>query len=88
MERLKKRETERYGENLLTDKKIQQNSKAFLEWANQYENPKFDGRILKVHNNWIGLLDCKTLMIDGKTELNVNVEKVMIEIKNYWQQRV
>lgn len=88
MERLKKRETERYGENILTNKKIQQNSKAFLEWADKYENPNFDGRTLKVHNDWIELLDCKTLMIDGKTELNINVEKVMIEIKNYWQQRV
>tara|TARA_R100001369_G_scaffold90332_1_gene129200 strand:- start:166 stop:720 length:555 start_codon:yes stop_codon:yes gene_type:complete len=88
MERLKKRETERYGEKLLTDKKTQLNSKAFLEWADQYENPNFDGRTLKVHNAWIELLNCKTLMIDGKTELNDNVEKVMMEIKNYWQHRV
>jgi adenylate kinase family enzyme len=86
MERLKKRETKRYGENLLNNKKIQQNSKAFLEWADQYENPNFDGRTLKVHNTWIELLNCKTLMIDGKKELNYNVKKVMLEIKNYWQQ--
>ncbi len=31
MKRLKKREVERYGGKLLTDKNIQQNSKAFLE---------------------------------------------------------
>ncbi|WP_106793358.1 AAA family ATPase [Aquimarina sp. Aq78] len=81
MERLKIRETERYGEKLQTDKKIQQNSKAFLEWANQYENPNFDGRSLKVHNNWIEMLDCKILRLNGEVELNYNVEKVLTEIK-------
>ena len=88
MERLKKREAERYGEKLLTDKKIQQNSKAFLEWADQYENPNFDGRSLKVHLNWIELLDCKVLKLNGAAELKNNAEIVLTEIKNYWQQRV
>ena len=88
IERLKKREIERYGEKLMTDKKTQQNSKAFLEWANQYENPNFDGRSLKVHNEWIELLDCKVLRLKGETELNNNMEIVLTEIKNYRQQRV
>lgn len=82
MERLKKRETARYGEKLLTDKKIQQHSRAFLTWADQYENPSFDGRSLKLHNHWIGLLDCKVLRLNGEDELNANVEKVLTEIKN------
>lgn len=81
MERLKKREVERYGEKLLTDQKIQRNSKAFLAWANQYENQNFDGRTLKVHNDWIELLTCKVLRLNGKTELNKNMESVLNEIK-------
>ncbi|WP_299216672.1 AAA family ATPase [uncultured Aquimarina sp.] len=86
MIRLEKRETERYGEKLLTDKKIQGNSKAFLEWANQYENPNFDGRSLRIHNDWIKLLDCEILRIDGKMELNDKIEKVLTKIKNYQRQ--
>ena len=81
MKRLKKRETERYGEKLLTDKKIQENSKAFLEWANQYENPNFDGRTFKAHNNWIELLDCKILRLNGANKLISNVEIILNEIK-------
>jgi len=81
MKRLKKREVERYGEKLLTDKNIQRNSKEFLEWANQYENPNFDGRSFKIHNNWIELLDCKILTIDGKLELNDKTKKILTEIK-------
>ena len=81
MKRLKTRETERYGKKLITDEKIQQNSKAFLEWADQYENPNFDGRSLKTHKNWIELLNCKTLEIDGKMDLNDKVEMVLNAIK-------
>lgn len=88
MERLKKRETERYGEKLLTDKKIQQNSKAFLEWADQYENPNFNGRTLKAHNDWIKLLDCKVLRLNGETELNNNIKKVLTEITNNSRQSI
>ncbi len=83
MERLKKREIERYGEKLLADKKTQLNSKAFLKWANQYENPNFNGRSLRVHKGWIQLLDCKVLTIDGEMELNDKTRKVLTEIKNY-----
>lgn len=81
MRRLKKREVERYGKRLLTDKKIQHTSKAFLEWANQYENPNFDGRSLKVHNDWMKLLDCKIVRLHGENELNKNVETILSEIK-------
>ncbi|WP_303318797.1 AAA family ATPase [Flavivirga abyssicola] len=81
MERLKKRENQRYGKKLLTDTKIQQNSKAFLEWANQYENPNFQGRTLKIHNNWIELLDCKVLRLNGANDLNDNIEIIINEIK-------
>lgn len=80
MERLKAREIERYGEKLLTDISIQQNSKAFLEWANQYENPNFNGRSLKVHADWIRLLKCKILRLDGGMDLSKKVEIVLTEI--------
>ena len=81
MARLKKRETQRYGEKLLTDKKILKNSNEFLEWSNQYENPNFKGRSLKIHNNWIEMLDCKILRLNGATELSNKVEIVLNEIK-------
>lgn len=81
MERLKKREIERYGNKLITDKQTQLDSKAFLEWAIKYEDPNFTGRSLKVHNEWIELLNCKVLRIDGEMRLNSKIEKVVAEIK-------
>ena len=82
MKRLKNREIERYGKKLLTDKQLQESSKAFLEWANQYENPNFKGRSLKVHLDWLELLDCKVLKLNGENDLADNLEKVLQEIKN------
>ena len=81
MERLKKRETLRYGEKLLTDENIIKNSNEFLEWANQYENPNCKGRSLKTHNNWMEMLDCKVLRLNGANELSKKVEVVLNEIK-------
>ncbi|WP_378174990.1 AAA family ATPase [Aquimarina sp. SS2-1] len=81
MNRLYQREQQRYGDKLLTDKIIRQNSKAFLAWANQYENPNFEGRSLKIHTDWIQLLQCTVLRIDGGKTLKDKTEKVLIEIR-------
>jgi len=81
IKRLENREIERYGDKLLTDKKIQKDSKAFLEWANQYENPHFDGRSLKVHHDWIELLKCDILRIDGVVGLKDKTEKILTRIQ-------
>ncbi|MGB5819794.1 MAG: AAA family ATPase [Saonia sp.] len=88
MERLKRREIERYGEKLSTSKKTQRNSKAFLEWASQYENSFFNGRSLKVHNDWIELLDCRVLRIDGEMELKNKTEKALAAMKTIRQHGV
>lgn len=81
LERLKKRENERYGEKLLTDKKIQKISMEYLDWANQYENLNFDGTTIKIHTNWIEQIECKVLTLNGECEPNQNVEKILTEIK-------
>ena len=84
MERLKKRELKRYGGSLKTDKTILQNSKVFLEWAKQYDNPTFKGRSLKIHDDWIKLLNCEVLRIKGEIALDDKVKIVLNKIKNYF----
>lgn len=81
MERLKKREVERYGHRLFTDKIIKQESESFLEFANNYDNPNFDGTTIGLHKSWIEEIQCKVLTLNGESELNENVEKILKEIK-------
>lgn len=80
MQRLKARELERYGNELLTDKKLQEKSKTFIEWASKYDDPSFDGRSLKIHNEWITNLNCPVLRLDGEEELEVKVKQVISQI--------
>ncbi|MEQ9443307.1 MAG: AAA family ATPase [Cyclobacteriaceae bacterium] len=81
MERLKKREAERYGDLLLTDQATIENSKAFLAWAKKYDDEGFDGRSLKIHRNWIKALKCPVLSLDGDLTLPERIQKVMTKMK-------
>lgn len=82
MKRLQKREEERYGEKLRTSSKVKRNSIAFLEWANQYENPNFEGRSLRVHEQWINLLSCEVIKVNGEAKLHSIVKEVALNINS------
>lgn len=87
LERLKKREKERYGKKLLTDKRIQKISKEYLDWAKQYENLNFDGTTIKTHTNWIPQIECEVLTLNGACEPDQNVEKVLNKLNNMANER-
>ncbi|MEM9884692.1 MAG: AAA family ATPase [Bacteroidota bacterium] len=65
MDRLRKREQERYGKTLETDQAIKEKSKAFLAWAGKYDDEKFNGRTITQHRKWISMLNCEVLEIHG-----------------------
>ncbi|WP_350287873.1 AAA family ATPase [uncultured Croceitalea sp.] len=80
--RLQQREVKRYGNKLVRDKEIQQNSKAFIDWAKKYDDPDFMGRSLKVHKDWIAPLKCPVLHLDGALGLAEKTALVYSEIQN------
>lgn len=80
MQRLYNREIERYGDLLMTDEKIKTESKAFMDWARQYDNGTFQGRSLAIHLDWIKVLDGQVLKIEGDTTVAERVEKLITEI--------
>ena len=81
MERLSKREIERYGETLTTNKKMREKSIAFLEWATKYDDPTFDGHSITQHQNWVKNLDCPVVEINGdltnEERLNIVLKKIV-----------
>lgn len=81
MQRLQNREIERYGDRLFSDKQTQENSKAFIQWANKYEDSNFSGRSLKIHENWIKKVDCPILRLDGSDSLNDKTEYIFKYLK-------
>lgn len=81
MERLKTREVERYGDLLKTDEATISNSKAFLNWAEQYDNEHFEGRSITQHNEWMNRVTCPVLRINGDTSIEERIDLVLHEIK-------
>ncbi|EHQ28491.1 AAA family ATPase [Mucilaginibacter paludis] len=85
MERLKKREFERYGEVIYTDPEGRNQYEAFLSWASGYDDSttqsqsgKGLGRTLQVHRNWIDKLTCQFIEIPGDTTLAERINKVLL----------
>lgn len=79
MERLRKREYERYGDALEHNQELKAQSHAFLQWAEQYEDPDFTGRNIAQHRKWITTLDCEIIEIIGDL---TNKERIQVVIKH------
>jgi len=62
MERLKNREYERYGEEILLGGSRYENSKQFLEYASEYETGT-GRRSLQEHEKWLKNIECPVLRI-------------------------
>lgn len=81
--RLKKREHERYGDIIYTDPERKKQYEDFLRWAGGYDDNttksrlgKGSGRTLEAHRNWIKKLDCKFLEISGDMTVEERIEIV------------
>lgn len=63
MERLKKREYERYGDDILSGGKRHEGNKVFLEWAASYDTGTRSGRSLSKHEKWLEQVECQVIRI-------------------------
>ncbi|MCV9929092.1 hypothetical protein OIU83_15610 [Flavobacterium sp. LS1R49] len=74
MERLKKRELERYGDIILTDPERIKLFKEFITWAGDYDDTKgIANRNLIVHENWLNKFTFPILKIEG----DLTVDEIM-----------
>jgi adenylate kinase family enzyme len=65
MERLKKREFERYGDIIFTDPVRNKQYLDFMEWAKGYDDNNTNGRTLAAHESWLAEQTCSVLEIRG-----------------------
>ena len=84
IERLKKREKQRYGLRIEQNGDMYQKHIEFIEWAKSYDNGGLDIRSKAMHDELEKSFPCKILYLDGEDDLNVKFEKVLkaLEIKN------
>ena len=65
VERLEKREHERYGSEVLPGGSRYKASREFIEWAAGYDTGLLTGRSLPTHEKWMATLECKLLRIQN-----------------------
>lgn len=80
MDRLRAREEARYGRIIYEDKERNKAFRAFINWAEQYDDPGFTGRSLRLHEEWISELSCPVLRLDGAARLEHNVKRVLDQV--------
>ena len=67
VERLKKRELEKYGEEVLPGGSRYESNKEFIEWAAGYDLGTLTGRNLPKHKKWLTQLKCKVINITNES---------------------
>ncbi|MCY8239582.1 MULTISPECIES: AAA family ATPase [Bacillus] len=77
LERLRHREFQRYGNEVLAGGSKYEQSKAFLEWASLYDNAGMEVRSKALHEHWMEDLSCPVLKIEGDCSVNERVDRVL-----------
>lgn len=74
LERLKQREAERYGSGRISPGgDFYEQHKAFMDWAAEYDTADMGVRSLALHNDWLRLIKCPVLRIEGGQSLNERI---------------
>lgn len=78
MERLRKREYERYGDEIFTQPEKAQKYQEFMEWAKDYDyNTGIATRTLKAHLEWLSEMNTPLIEISGDYELQQKIDMVL-----------
>ena len=79
--RLRKREIERYGSEALSPGGwFHENSEAFITWASKYDSGGMDIRSRALHEQWMKELPCKLLLFEEPLSSDELISKVLNEL--------
>ena len=81
LKRLKKREHERYGDEILYGGSRYKESLEFLDWAASYDEGTKNGRSLAKHEEWLKNISCTKLKIIN-IDLDMSIETVLQAISS------
>lgn len=65
LDRLRARESARFGQDIAPGGPRDAAHRAFIDWAANYDNPAFEGRSRVGHEQWLAALACPVLRVDG-----------------------
>lgn len=77
LERLVKREIERYGNNIYDDPQRHKLFLEFIDWASKYDDRSFTGRNIGIHENWLASVNCPVIKIEGDTTVAERLSRII-----------
>ncbi len=77
LERLRRREAARFGDRILPGGDMQAIHESFLDWAACYDDPAFDGRSRRGHEDWLSRLPMPVMAVDGTEAVDALVARVL-----------
>ena len=83
LERLEKREFQRYGNDILAGGPKHEQYKEFMEWAGLYDHAGMEVRSKALHEEWLTTLTCPVLRIEGDYTVQERVDMT----KSFLQQK-
>lgn len=81
IERIKKREVERYGDKIKVGGPMYESSVVFIEWASNYDNGDIHMRSRKSHELWLVNIPCDVLRIEEDVEVSEKIARIINEMK-------
>lgn len=81
IERIRKREYERFGARILAGGDMYQQHQNFIEWAKKYDTGSVNMRSRARHDKWQQQLQCRQILLNGADDLEENLQKVLVEIR-------
>ena len=80
MQRLRRRESERYGDAIAPGGRMYEGSQEFLTWASRYDEPGFPSRSRARHEEWLRAMALPVIRVDGSRPVGELVEQVTGEL--------
>lgn len=82
LDRLRVREYERYGDDILPGRSKYEAYQTFMEWAALYDTAGVEVRSKVLHEEWMSALKCPIVRIEGDLSVRERVEVVLNYIKS------
>ena len=79
IERIKKRESERFGDRIRKGGDMHENYMDFIEWAKTYDTNNPPERCRALHEEWFKKLSCPLLRVDGMNPVDELVKQVILK---------
>lgn len=81
MQRLRSRESSRYGDRILPGEDLYTSYQKFMRWAESYDEAEAPLRSLDLHQRWIQTLPCPTIQLDSSRSTSEMVSEVLATIQ-------